>query len=653
MRRCTLRNCAIAETCKLILTDFYQPNTNFNPYIHYNAEQFALSNGGPAYNVPALNVASGTQFNAQQPSRFEAPNLQRVPTTLNYSIRHTSENEGEFESKLIGSPNNAIPEQMNSAAMLDKQYLLLGNDNGLWVMDFSTHWDLIKPLQLIRGCSFKKLHVLEEYNMMIAIAGKKDMIRIYRLDSLLHLIKFVSNSESKSPIDLSKAPRKIAAPKCESCGRILEDNRTSPNCPHCGFAPSVNSKLVSNLAEPLRPSPSKLNRKLSTFTSNLSIYVRNYLSNSPGINASMWRWATDYISLPESVKDCTTFDITEIKNIIYLTAVTLNNGIILFSMPTEMKGSPDCKFDYLKSYYVPGSLNFVNVVVDSSSIKQIIAITGIGSSKAAIIDCYTTDVTEINMKKNITPKDVEFPSWTNFIQIPYSYSLDFLNNNPIVTDDRPIIPLSPPYNQSHLSPSFLTYSHNTPPEKGNDNISRRFTYQVNRITNETLDQDTARRRSSEFPSVTNSDVPLSPPMSPVKATFETLLPGQVFVCTISNTSYLVNIHAEPYKHHRSIHWSSDPIHITLLPTFDDILLIAFEKQTIEIASLKTGKVIKKVTGGSQVKFLGESLKKPPQPKGNLPQYKTDENHLNNFIRKHVFWSSKMNTDVYVYRGLIA
>ncbi|CAG8798253.1 11664_t:CDS:1, partial [Cetraspora pellucida] len=153
----------------------------------------------------------------------------------------------------------------------------------------------------------------------------------------------------------------------------------------------------------------------------------------------------------------------------------------------------------------------------------------------------------------ITPKDVEFPSWTNFIQIPYSYSLDFLNNNPIIIDDRPtIIPLSPPYNQHTLSPSFQNYSQSLPSERGNDGVSRRFTYQTNRISAVILDQDKTRRRSSEFPSETTSNVPLSPPVSP-KTTFETLLPGQVFVCTISNTSYLVNIHAEPYKHHRPIH----------------------------------------------------------------------------------------------------
>ncbi|CAG8447575.1 19595_t:CDS:2 [Gigaspora rosea] len=627
--------------------NIYQPNNNFSPnapYIHYNDEQFPLPNESPIYNeniVSALNIQSRTQFNAQ--SNYEtyprASNLHRVPTTLNsISIRRASEVKGEFESKLIGSPNNGIAEQMNSAVMFDKQYLLLGNDNGLWIMDFSIHWDLIKPMQIIRGCSFKKLYVIEECNMMISISGKKDMIRIYKLDSLLHLIKFVSNSESKAPIDLSKAPKKFLAPRCENCGRTLDENRTSPNCQHCGFAPSINSKISkSNFSEPLTPSPSKLNRKLTNLTSHLSIYVRNYLSNPSGISAkeraTMWGWATDYISLPESVKDCITFDICETRDKLILTVVTLNNGIILFSMPTEMKGNPECRFEYLKSYYVPGTPNFVNVVTDLSSIKQIIAITGIGDRKVAIIDCYTTEVTEVNMKKNITPKNIEFPSWTNFMQIPYSYSLDFLNNNPVIEDRPTIIPLSPPYRHSHfLSTPPPSLSHGFPleKEKGVDVVSRHSSFQ----SNEDSVDDKSHHHSNEFLSPpNNTDAFLSPPISPMNATFETLSPGHVFICTISNTSHLVNIHAEPYKHNRPIIWSSDPIQITLLQTYDDILVMAFERQSVEVASLKTGKIIKQVTTGSQIKYLGESLRKPIHSKGTLSQYKNYD-QSDDFIRKH-------------------
>ncbi|CAG8575961.1 4244_t:CDS:2, partial [Scutellospora calospora] len=345
-------------------SDSYQYHSNFNPRAPNIVEQFALL---PEY--PNYQHVENITFSDEQ-------NLQRAHTTLNYSVRDPYENKGEFESKLFGSPNHCISEQMNSAAMFDKQYLLLGNDNGLWVIDFSTHWDLIMPTQLICGCSFKKLQILEEFNIMIAIAGKKDMIRIYKLDSLLHLIKFVTNSDSKTPINLSKAPKKFTTPKCEKCGCILDENRSTPNCQNCGFDPKINSKLSnSNSSSPLSPRPSgKLNRKLTNITSHLSIYVRNYLSNSSDtMTATMWRLATDYVNLAESVKDCITFDVNETKN--------------------KMKGSQECKFEFLKSYYVPGTPHFVSVVTDLSSIKQIITITGIG--KAAVIDCYTTEVTEI------------------------------------------------------------------------------------------------------------------------------------------------------------------------------------------------------------------------------------------------------------------
>ncbi|CAG8719730.1 3315_t:CDS:2, partial [Funneliformis caledonium] len=162
--------------------------------------------------IEGENVLSKTQFNARPSSNDDTitrsntisgrsgldresnklnvtTNLQRSSTIVNYENRKgASANMGEFESKLLGSPNSGSIEKMTCAAMFGKQYLLIGNENGLNVIDFSINSELIKPTPLIRGCSFKKMQILDEYGIMITIAGKKQMIRIYKLDSLLHLI---------------------------------------------------------------------------------------------------------------------------------------------------------------------------------------------------------------------------------------------------------------------------------------------------------------------------------------------------------------------------------------------------------------------------------------------------------------------------------
>src|SRR6266498_838048 len=288
-----------------------------------------------------------------------------MSTVVKYEDRNVaSANTGEFESKLLGSPNSGSTEKMTCAAMFGKQYLLVGNEHGLNVIDFSINSELMKPKPLIRGCSFRKIQILDEYGIMIAIAGKKQMIRIYKLESLLHLIKFMLHSKTEKPLDFSKTHTFLkkftdSLPRCDDCGNQLDEERSKAGktiCQNCKELKrqsstdtlSLNSQESNSSTSTTSGSslfPSKFHqRTLSNLSLHLTDYIQHQLSNSldsvdisPEERTNVWHWATDYVKLLDSAKDCLTFDIKETKNYIYLTVVTPNHMIHLFNCDISTK----------------------------------------------------------------------------------------------------------------------------------------------------------------------------------------------------------------------------------------------------------------------------------------------------------------------------
>ncbi|CAG8486602.1 8074_t:CDS:2 [Diversispora eburnea] len=641
--------------------------------------------------------------------------LQRSHTTVKYQVREIpSVNIGEFEGKLLGSPNDGVAEEFNCAAMFDKQYLILGNNYGLYVMDFSVRYDMMKPIPLLRGSSFKKLQILDDYGVMIAIAGKKQMIRVYRLDSLLHLIKFVIKSKSGTIVDFSKAPPflkkfKDTLQRCEKCGQQIDEIRDKKSnsdnynsiCSNCKFLSEPSDSLTTS------PNDSPTTGKFHQRTiSNISSYIQNRLNVSldnmdigTEEKSTVWGWATDYVKLAEYGKDCVTFDIKETKNYVYLTIANVNHAIAVYSCPVEFRHKSDFKFEFVQAYFIPETPKFINVVTDSFIIKQIII--GLETSKVVVMDCHSNAVTEPNFRKILLPRDEE-PCFVGFTQIPLSCSFDFLFENPFKQEPRNIIPLtstqntlitpksSPPdISNASVTHSQLTHdlsSANSLLKRSTNNRSRRIgSHSGDFDVSDSFEKRKSRRRSAGLRLESKSEVvgdPMSPPLSPDATSdtssimtnllshtdsFDTTistknnnvngnsliekpLPGQVFVCTISNISHIVNINGEPYNNCNSIRWSSIPDHVSLLPTFNDIFVIAFEKQLVEVGSMKTGRIVKTVVNGARVKYLGESLKRSVPPKGQLQfQNEPKKDQFDNGIRRHVFWSCDLN-DTYIYRG---
>lgn len=726
-----------------------------------------------------------------------------MSTVVNYENRHASVNVGEFESKLLGSPNAGSIEQMVCAAMFGKQYLLIGNENGLSVIDFSVNSELIKPKLLIRGCSFRKIQILDEYGIMIAIAGKKQMVRIYQLDSLLHLIKFMLQSKSDRPVDFSKTPnflKKItdSLQKCDVCGNPLEENVNSegqksgkPICKNCKelkrrSATSIISSISSESNSSLSGNslfPGKLHqRTLSNFTSQLTDYIQHHLSNSldnvdisaeEKINA--WNWATDYVKL-DNAKDCTTFDVKETKSYIYLTVVTPHNMVHLFNCEVKAKNTPDFKFELAKTFWVPETPDFISVARDAFVINKIFTCM---SGKAASIDAHSSVVTEINMPKVLIPRYVENPVWRSFTPLPHTCSLEFLIEDPVEFDTQiSVIPLSLNFDAPSFPNSYLPKSPPTSPtatippdakfvNELKYNPLRRSTYRNRKSISSSNDLQSSgtnsykksRRKSVMSDETINSVTSplgsvasmmlqqedgqeqlinnefISPPISPTyanltnisahrenvpimqqlppmmvqldyvsfpashashashtspespgspgssgsaesesssqffhvynpeshnktsenkqKTPIEVPSPSSLFLATICNVSHLVNCKGEPYKYNRPIRWSSPPNEISLLPSFNNIYIVGFQNTIIELASMKSGKVIKKITSGCPVKFLGESwIKKNVNNKMGKDIKEKDKKEFDSGMKRNIFWSCELGEEYYFYRGRI-
>ncbi|CAI2179848.1 6773_t:CDS:2 [Funneliformis geosporum] len=758
------------------------------------------------------NVLSKTQFNARPSSNDDTKkrsitisgrsgldidsnkvnvtktSLQRSSTVVNYENRKGSSAKiGEFESKLLGSPNSGSIENMTCAAMFGKQYLLIGNENGLNVIDFSINSELIKPIPLIRGCSFKKMQILDEYGIMITIAGKKQMIRIYKLDSLLHLIKFMLQSKTEKPIDFSKTHtflKKItdSLPRCDFCGNQLDEATMSEGskngkliCQNCKDpdewssidTSSSNSQEFNSSTSSTGTSlfPGKFHqRTLSNISMHLSDYIQHQLSNSldnVDISAeeksNVWHWATDYVKLLDSARDCITFDVRETRRYIYLTVVTHNHMIHLFSCDICTKNSPDFKFELAQTFWVPEIPEFLSVSTDNYVINKIYTII---DGKAAFIDAHSSVVTEITMSKSLIPRFEENPAWRNFIPLPSTCSLDFLIRNPTefelpisviplspTTKVPPIPPMPPtPTSPPIISPPSILMNHIKFSDNFRNNPLRRSTHRNRRsvdfvsdgipsnkksrrqssgmMNHETLNLESSPlgvvasmiQQNKQEQSQPISDL-ISPPISPKfanlsditsqqgtisviqvqTATFdyapfpappqtlpnktnsreslsfnqstntphseyhsrtkpevpiEVPLPSTLFLATVHNISYLVNGNGESYKYHHPIRWSSPPNEISLLPSFDDVFVIGFLNTTIELASMKTGEIIRKVVNGCPVNFLGNTWRKNDIIKQRRTSKFNKKYEFDSGMRRNVFWTCKLGETYYFYRGRV-
>jgi hypothetical protein len=110
--------------------------------------------------------------------------------STNKSQAYTAKSTGTGASMEIYQECPIIHQEITCGDIIGGQYLLLGSDKCLMVVDLALPIEHQQVVILISGVRFKKVQVLEDYNVVIALCGKNNHVRSYKLSSLKKLIRY-------------------------------------------------------------------------------------------------------------------------------------------------------------------------------------------------------------------------------------------------------------------------------------------------------------------------------------------------------------------------------------------------------------------------------------------------------------------------------
>jgi hypothetical protein len=85
--------------------------------------------------------------------------------------------------------------EVTSADILDGQYMLVGTMSGLFFIEMNKiAAGKGRMIPLIRNTRFKRIEIVAQYDVLIALSGKHDHVRQYRLSSLRKLIRYLTGT---------------------------------------------------------------------------------------------------------------------------------------------------------------------------------------------------------------------------------------------------------------------------------------------------------------------------------------------------------------------------------------------------------------------------------------------------------------------------
>lgn len=351
----------------------------------------AASKGVYAYDVQPLletinNDTSPTRPGSQSSTRSYIPMNGRI-----------------LESQAIC----AIPyNEVTTSDVLDDRYILIGTDRGLYFIDLyvasmdssGTNHAMIP---LIRGTRFKQIEIINDLNIMVALAGKHDHIRQYKLNSIRKLILYIQGL----PL------QEIAAKEAEWRLKItqlkqIQDARKRQQIDK-GLVSTPKQKFFNNINEN--------NDILGSYgdlqNDNGSNFSVSGSMNEDDESLLIAKWTSDYIKIV-GTKDSKGFLLTKTENSIFL-GVTFKLDITLFEWARE----PYNKFMKTKEFWLPEAPKFVELLDDGITVTEIM----LGySGEANMVNVETSKVSEIVVHKNIKQATPSKSRWQSFKQIPFS-----------------------------------------------------------------------------------------------------------------------------------------------------------------------------------------------------------------------------------------
>ncbi|CAK5279987.1 unnamed protein product [Mycena citricolor] len=228
--------------------------------------------------TPSTNVQRGATPRSEQPSPTPSP-LAHTPTTPSRPSSPPPTRPSTPPPRLppptlreLGLSLSVVTEDLSpshfstpptSGTFLAPHYLLLCHAQGLDVLPLVTP-PISQPYALVRRVSFKSVVVMEQRGVLVAIAGRRDGVRVYALEEVKKAIEWRMDVETRRERerqrrDVKKMP--FAHMDLDGHRDSTEKNRkTSLSTPPPGEAMSARGKLPRKASQasipPLPPPPS-------------------------------------------------------------------------------------------------------------------------------------------------------------------------------------------------------------------------------------------------------------------------------------------------------------------------------------------------------------------------------------------------------------
>ncbi|KAL5040474.1 hypothetical protein RTP6_007477 [Batrachochytrium dendrobatidis] len=322
--------------------------------------------------LPTVNSASLTDTHAQhqqQQNKIQLPSSQTQPQSHQISPTDFPVFVNAVQSVELQvfepTPITASRNEFFTADVLDGIYMLLGGDKGLYFIDL-TEGTIKQPVPLIRDVRFRQIEILHEYGVIMALSGKRDHVRQYKLASIRRLIRYLLGDNIRTVAKMNMNLPMAAA---------LLDNEQIASTPVDDFYANLNRDSVDEAA-------------------------------------LVSRWTTDFIKII-ATRDTKSFLIEKTETTIYLT-VLFRQDIVLFEWAKE----PYLKFMKLKAFWLPETPQFLMMFHDGLVARELcLGYTG----EMNMVDVEHSKVKEILVHRDFRERAGAKPRWRNFSQIPFSH----------------------------------------------------------------------------------------------------------------------------------------------------------------------------------------------------------------------------------------
>ncbi|KXS18097.1 kinase-like protein [Gonapodya prolifera JEL478] len=273
--------------------------------------------------------------------------------------------------------DSRIPAEINTGDLIGP-FFVFGTDKGLYFIDINQPQDQQKAIAIIQDVRFRQISVLEDYGVMLALSGRNDHVRQYKLRSIKRLIQL-------------------------RVGQV------------CGKAAADEAGIALRL-KPDKPAAATAEDEDDPY-SRVNLQEQSHLTSADMVD----QWANDYIKIVGS-KSCKMFVVERTQQSVHLLALVATPMAGNTAVWYEWAVDPYLKFLKVKDFWLPESPKSISLLHDGVFIKQLFLAYNL---EGDLIQSDDAQVVELPVTREFTENMGKFgamtnPRWQSWSQIPFS-----------------------------------------------------------------------------------------------------------------------------------------------------------------------------------------------------------------------------------------